>query len=164
MIALRCSLTLALLAGAVLAQAPADTARSTGQVERVLEPAPPPAPSRLELPAGQPALVHSGEVSAAATAHFVVATPAGRMIEIRIASPDKDAALSIHRGDASEPEAGTARESGAVGWISSTEEGGDLRVVVWTTNGEKSPFRLLVRVHPPEATEPAETGSASAEE
>jgi len=148
----------ALCAASSTAQAPT-AERSTGQVETAVEPAPPPPPTRLALPADKPALIQDGKVSAAATAHFVLTTPAGRMIEIRINSSDSAAAMSVFRGDRAEAEPGTARAEGAVGWISGTEQGGDLRIVVWTTTRAESPFKLLVRVHPPE---PAE-GSGSAE-
>ena len=81
--------------------------------------------------------------------------PAGRMIEIRIRSADESAAFSVYRGAAETAEAGTTREEGAVGWISSTEDGGELRIVIWTTKAATSSFQLLVRLHPPETTEPA---------
>jgi hypothetical protein len=137
------------------AERPADAERSTGQIEKRLEPAAPPPPTPIALPADRPALVRDGTVSAATTAHFAFTPTADRMIEIRIRSADERAALSIFRGEATEPELGTDRAAATVGWISSTESGGVLRIVIWTTSEAETPYQLLVRVHPPEPAGPA---------
>jgi hypothetical protein len=154
-VALGASVLAAQAPSAAPATPPAAAERSTAQVEAALEPVPPPPPTRLTLPADKPALVQSGEVSASAPAHFAVTVPAGRTVEIRIRSTDPAAAFSIFRGESAEAESGTTPADGAVGWISGTEAGGDLRIVVRTAARTASAFQLLVRIQPPEEPESA---------
>jgi hypothetical protein len=126
---------------------PTSPERSTAQIETSIEPPSPPPPTRIELPADRLSTVHEGKASASSPAHRVVAVPPDRMIEIRVASPGSAASLSIFRGDSAEAEPGSARASGAIGWISSTGDGGDLRILIWTASVDEVAFRLLVKVH-----------------
>jgi hypothetical protein len=137
------------------ALSPPAAARSTGKITRSLAPAPPlPEPTPLAMPKDSPLLLQEGMVSFATPRQFSVALPPHQRVEIRVFAPESAAVQEeIYRGASPTAEGGCTAADGCVGWISTTSEGGTIRIGVRTQSATEVAFKVGVRLSP-ETKEP----------
>lgn len=110
-------------------------------------PAPPPAPERLHLDAGESSLQKEGPIEAARPLELLLApVPSGRL-EIHVFAREGEIEMNVYRDGAPEPDSGTEAGSGAVGWISSGAR--ELRLVLRASQASTR-YRLTLELSPDE--------------
>ena len=121
---------------------------STGQIDLSIEPPIPTVATPLVVGADEKPVLVDGKATPNTYVLFSFKPPAERMFELRLFAPEGAVSMVVYRGASTRPEPGAAPSDSTEMWMSATEAGEEIRILVRGRVAGETPFKLGAKIYP----------------